>query len=260
MSSLEARDLTFAYGRSEVLRDISLKIPDGRVTALIGANGSGKSTLLRLFARLLRPVGGSVLMDGRPLHDQPTREVARSLAVLPQNSEAPPDLRVSELVLLGRYPHRPRFGSVQRRDREIAEHALARCGLAELAERTLGTLSGGQRRLAWIAMALAQETGVLLLDEPTAALDIAHSLEIMDLLRSLSRDGQTIVVAIHDLPLAARYADHLVALTADRQLLAGTATELLTPDILRRVYGVDVAVVPDPRTGAPLCIPYRSTP
>ncbi len=261
MSPLEACNLTFAYGDSDVLREVSLKIPAGQVTALIGANGSGKSTLLRLFARLLRPGAGRVLLDGRPLHDLPTRAVARALAVLPQNPEAPSDLRVSELVLLGRYPHRPRFGGVQRRDREIAERALARCGVADLASRALGTLSGGQRRLAWIAMALAQETGVLLLDEPTAALDIAHALEVMDLLRSLSREGgQTIVVAIHDLSLAARYADHLVAVTADRQILAGSPVDLLTPAILRRVFQVDVVVVPDPRTGTPLCIPYRSTP
>jgi iron complex transport system ATP-binding protein len=261
MSSLEACDLAFAYGREQVLREVSLQIPDGKVTALIGANGSGKSTLLRLFARLLRPGGGSVLLDGRPLHDLPTRQVARELAVLPQNPEAPPDLTVSQLALLGRYPHRSRFGGVQRRDREIVERALARCGLAGLAERTLGTLSGGQRRLAWIAMTLAQETGVLLLDEPTAALDIAHALEVMDLLRALSRDGgQTIVVAIHDLPLAARYADHVVAVTADRQILAGSPADLLTPETLRRIYQVEVVVVPDPRTGMPLCIPYRSTP
>ena len=261
MSSLEACDLAFSYGDSEVLRKVSLTIPDGKVTALIGANGSGKSTLLRLFARLLRPIEGGVLMDGHPLHDLPTRQVARSLAVLPQNPEAPPDLCVAELALLGRYPHRPRFGGVQRRDREIAERALARCGLNELAQRALGTLSGGQRRLAWIAMALAQETGVLLLDEPTAALDIAHALEVMDLLRSLSGDGgQTIVVAIHDLSLAARYADHLVAMTTDRQILTGTPAELLTPETLRRVYRLDAVVMPDPRTGTPLCIPYRSTP
>ena len=261
MSPLSTKDLGFSYGEDPLFRDLSVHVPPGKVTSLIGANGSGKSTLLRLLSRLLRPDSGAVLLDGASIHELPTRVVAQSLAVLPQGPEAPADLRVRELALLGRYPHRRGLGGPRREDRDAADRALARCGISELADRPLATLSGGQRQLAWISMALAQETGLLLLDEPTAALDVAHAIDVLDLLRGLSRDGShTVVMALHDLNLAARYSDHLIAITPERSILPGTPQEVLTPDTLQRVFGVAFEVLKDPRSGAPVCLPYRKEP
>lgn len=258
MSQVEMRGVSFSYGAAPLFQDLSLRLTAGKVTSLIGANGSGKSTLLRLLARLLRPGSGSIFLDGRDVAEIPARQLAQKLSILPQNPEAPEDLRVGELVLLGRFPHRRPWGGATRRDRDVVAHSLERCGLSALADRTLGTLSGGQRQLAWIAMALAQETGTILLDEPTASLDAAHALEVLDLLQSLSvKEAHTVVLALHEINLAARYSDELIAIARDGVILKGPPREVLTAETMREVFGVDAEVLQDPRTGTPVVLSYR---
>lgn len=256
MSTLQTQQLTLGYDAAPVVTDLDLVLPDGKITALIGPNGCGKSTLLRGIARLLKPRSGAVYLDGEQIFKLPTRELARRLGVLPQGPTAPEGLTVRDLVAQGRYPHQRMFQQWSVDDERITQRALSITGMDDLATRPLDALSGGQRQRAWIAMALAQDTPTLLLDEPTTFLDLAHQLEVLHLLQTLNAEGRTIVMVIHDLNQAARYADHIVAMYAGRVAVAGSPHEVMTTTMLREVFGIEADIVPDPRTGAPLCIPY----
>ena len=256
MPRLHTHNLSLGYDR-RVVSELSLELPVGKITALVGANGSGKSTILRALARLLKPTSGAAYLDGKAIHELPTRQVARRLALLPQHPDAPEDLTVLELVSYGRFPHRGVLSSPTLDDQRAVRQALAQTGMTALTERPVGTLSGGQRQRAWIALALAQETGVLLLDEPTTHLDMAHQLEVLELLETLNRDeGRTTVMVVHDLNHASRYAQHLVAIVDGKVAKAGTPAQVMTPETLRRVFAVEADIVADPRSGVPLCIPY----
>lgn len=254
--SLEARSLTVGYDDTIILDGIELTLPPGHTTGLIGANGSGKSTLLRAMARVLTPRAGAVLLDGADIHRLPSRAVARRLGLLPQDPQAPPGMRVRDLVALGRHPHRRGFGLLTADDRRAIDEALARTALGPLAERAVDSLSGGQRQRAWIALALCQETPVLLLDEPTTFLDIAHQMEVLAVLEALRREGRTLVVVLHDLMQATRHCDHLVALARGKVVAEGSPEAVLTPAIVRDVFGVEATVIPDPCSGRPLVIPH----
>jgi iron complex transport system ATP-binding protein len=253
--SLVARGLTLAYGDRAVVRSLDLEIPPERITAVVGANASGKSTLLKGLARLLRPAAGTVTLDGEDVARLAPRELARRLGLLAQAPAAPDALTVAELVARGRYPHTGLLRPWSDQDRERVEWALAATGASELRDRLLDELSGGQRQRAWIAMALAQDTGLLLLDEPTTYLDMAHQIEVLDLLAELGGAGRTIVMVLHDLNHACRYADHLVALRDGEVYAAGAPVEIVDAELVQAVFGVRAQVLRDPASGAPHCIP-----
>jgi iron complex transport system ATP-binding protein len=254
---LRADDLAVAYGERSVLEGLGLGIERGRVTALIGPNGSGKSTLLRTMARLLEPSAGVVHLDGEDLHRLPAREVARRLAILPQAPATPASLTVGELVEQGRFPHAGALRMLRRQDHEAVHRALADTGMEAYAGRSIDELSGGERQRAWIALALAQDAPILLLDEPTTFLDLGHQLDLLELVARLNRTRElTVLVVLHDLNLAAAYADRLVALAQGRIVADGAPAEVLTEELVARVFGVRSTIVTDPVTGAPVCLPY----
>ncbi|MET3926325.1 ABC transporter ATP-binding protein [Devosia sp. 2618] len=256
LDRLHADRLSVGYPGVVILDKVSASIPDGKITALIGANGSGKSTLLRTLGRVLDPLDGTVLLDGKNIVTSPRKAVARLLALLPQSPIAPDGLTVRQLCRFGRYPHKGFLSQPSAHDEEVVEQSLAAAGLLDLAERPLHRLSGGQRQRAWIAMALAQETPILLLDEPTTYLDIAHQMEVLQLLRQLNAEqGRTVVMVMHDLNHAAQYAHHIIAVADGGILAAGSPTELLTPDLILKVFGVSATVIPHPIDGTPLCLP-----
>ncbi|SEP77990.1 ABC transporter ATP-binding protein [Microlunatus flavus] len=253
---LEAQGLVLAYGDRPVVDDLSVAIPDGRITVVVGANGCGKSTLLRGMARLVTPVRGAVLLDGKSVHRTPSKEVARVLGLLPQAPVAPEGITVTDLVGRGRYPHQGWFRHWTAADDEAVARALEATGTTELADRRIEDMSGGQRQRVWIAMALAQETDVLLLDEPTTYLDLAHQIEVLDLLTDLNRQrGTTIVVVMHDLNLACRYADHVIAMTDGAVTAQGAPRAVVTPELVQRVFGIASVVVDDPLSGTPTVVP-----
>ena len=254
--SLSAEGLTLAYGDRVIVDDLELHVPPGRITAIVGANGCGKSTLLRALARLISPKAGQVVLDGKALHARPSKEVARTLGLLPQSPIAPEGIAVADLVGRGRHPHQKLLARWSARDYEVVAQSLSATGTDDLADRSVDELSGGQRQRVWIAMALAQETDILLLDEPTTFLDVAHQVEVLDLLTDLNRDrGTTIVMVLHDMNLAARYADHLFALRAGRVIASGAPGEIMTSELIREVFDLDALVVPDPVSGAPIVLP-----
>ena len=253
---LEASALTLGYADTDVVRQLDLRVPTGKVTVIVGANACGKSTLLRGLARLLRPRSGSVLLDGAAIHRLPTKQVARTLGLLPQNPIAPEGVTVADLVARGRHPHHGAFGRWTSEDDRAVGEALVLTDTLELADRVVDELSGGQRQRVWIAMALAQGTDLLLLDEPTTYLDVAHQVEMLDLLAELNqRHGTTIVMVLHDLNLSARYADHLVALHTGRVVAEGAPREVVTEDVVRTVFGLDSRVIDDPVSHTPLVVP-----
>ncbi len=254
--TLAAQHLVAGYGVRTVVDGIDLTIPAGQVTAIIGANACGKSTLLKTLARLLTPSGGNVLLDGSDIHRLPTRQLARSLGLLPQSPIAPEGIVVADLVGRGRHPHQRWFGGTSGADDKAVAEALAATGIADLADRNVDELSGGQRQRVWVAMALAQQTDILLLDEPTTFLDVTHQVEILDLLTDLNRQrGTTIVMVLHDINLAARYADHMVAVHEGRVVASDSPAAIITPDLVRQVFGLDSLVVTDPVSGAPMVLP-----
>jgi iron complex transport system ATP-binding protein len=254
--SLAARDLTLGYDGVTAVDGLSVEVPPGRVTVIVGANACGKSTLLRGLSRLLRPSSGSVLLDGRSIHDRPTREVARLLGLLPQSPVAPEGITVTDLVGRGRYPHQGWFRRWTPEDDEAVAEALSMTSMTDLAGRCVDELSGGQRQRVWIAMALAQQTDLLLLDEPTTFLDVAHQVEVLDVITDLNRTrGTTVVIVLHDLNLAARYADHLVAMRQGTVVASGAPTEVVTEQLVSDVFGMECRVVPDPVSGTPLVVP-----
>lgn len=252
---LEIRGAELGYRDCRVMDDLSVTLPEGRITAIIGPNGSGKSTILHALGRILRPRRGTVLLDGRSIHEHPTREVARILALLPQDPRAPEGLTVRELVSFGRFPYRDWFDAEAPEDGRYVWEAIEAVGLEDLADRQVSTLSGGQRQRAWIAMALAQQTELILLDEPTTFLDLGHQLEVLDLLQRLNRQqAKTIVMALHDLNLAARYADFIIVVADGGILAAGHPDSVITPEVLQQAFGIEVEVIEDPRRGTPICI------
>jgi iron complex transport system ATP-binding protein len=253
---LSAERLTLAYGERAVVHELELAIERGQVTAVVGPNGCGKSTLLRALGRLLAPRAGAVLLDGRAIGTLPTKEVAKRLGLLPQSPIAPDGLVVEDLVARGRYPHQRIFRQWSAQDEAAVDAALAATGTSDLRERPLDELSGGQRQRAWIAMTLAQQTEILLLDEPTTFLDLAHQIEILDLLADLVADhGRTVVMVLHDLNQACRYADRLVAMRDGRVHRSGPPAEVVDAELVREVFGLSAQVIADPVTGTPLCLP-----
>jgi len=254
--TLTAESVTLGYGDRTIVDSLDLALPPGRVTAIVGANACGKSTLLKAMARLLTPSTGQVLLDGKSIHRLPTKQVARVLGLLPQSPIAPDGIAVSDLVSRGRHPHQGALSRWTSTDDAAVARALEATDVTHLADRPVDELSGGQRQRVWIAMALAQETDVLLLDEPTTFLDISHQIDVLDLLTDLNRDrGTTVAMVLHDLNLAARYADHLVAMAQGEVIAAGDPSDVLTEETVRRVFGLDSRVVPDPLTGRPMVIP-----
>ncbi|WP_371528567.1 ABC transporter ATP-binding protein [Streptomyces sp. NBC_01283] len=253
---LSARELTLAYEDREVVHELDLAVPDGKVTVIVGPNACGKSTTLRALGRLLKPKRGAVLLDGEALAKLPTKKIAQQIGLLPQTPVAPEAITVADLVARGRQPHQHWWQQWSEEDERAVREAMERTDVATLAERSVDELSGGQRQRVWIAMALAQETELLLLDEPTTYLDIAHQVEVLDLVRQLNHDrGRTVVVVLHDLNQAARYADHLVAMRTGRIVAEGAPADVVTEDLVRDVFGLECVVVPDPVTGSPLVVP-----
>jgi len=253
---LAAEALTLAYGDRTIVERLDLRVPPGRITAIVGANGCGKSTLLRALARLLSPREGQVVLDGRALHTRPSKEVARTLGLLPQSPIAPEGIAVADLVGRGRHPHQKLLARWNERDYTVVAQSLAATGIADLADRSVDELSGGQRQRAWIAMALAQETDILLLDEPTTFLDVAHQVEVLDLLTDLNRErGTTIVMVLHDMNMAARYADHLFAMRDGTLVASGPPSTVMTSELIREVFDLDAVVIPDPVSGSPIVLP-----
>lgn len=257
-TSLAAESVTLAYDGTEILRDLSVQIEPGSFTVIIGPNACGKSTLLRGLSRLLAPRAGRVVLDGRAIAELPAKEVARRLGLLPQTAIAPEGITVRELVGRGRYPHQGLFRQWSSADDVAVDEALAATATTELASRPVDALSGGQRQRVWVAMVLAQETGLLLLDEPTTFLDVAHQVELMELFAELNERGRTIVAVLHDLNHAARYASRIVAMRGGRILAEGTPAEVITSARVHEVFGLANVVVDDPITGGPLVVPLRA--
>jgi len=249
-------NLSLSYDKDTIIvHELNLRIRQGAITALVGPNGCGKSTLLRGLSRLLKPVSGGVYLDGGDIHTMNAKDLARQLGILPQSPIAPDGLTVHELVAQGRYPHQSWFRQWSREDERIVQEALDITNLTLFADRPVDTLSGGQRQRAWIAMALAQQTDVLLRDEPTTYLDLAYQMDVLDLLDDLNAAGRTIVMVLHDLNQAARYADTMIALRGGQIVAQGTPVQVMTPDTISQVFGLKAQVVPDPITGTPLCVP-----
>lgn len=253
---LSAERVHLAYEHVEVATDLSLAVPNGRITAIVGPNACGKSTLLRALSRLLTPREGVVTLDGQAIHRLPTREVATRLGLLPQTPTAPDGITVTDLVSRGRYPHQRWYRRFTTHDRDAIAAAMEATGVVDLADRQVDELSGGQRQRVWIAMALAQGTRIMLCDEPTTFLDLAHQIEVLDLLTDLNRDeGRTVVLVLHDLNHAARYAHHIVAMADGRVMAHGPPADVVTEPLVQEVFGVASRVVPDPVTGTPMVVP-----
>lgn len=253
---LETKDVRLGYDGREIVPGLSVRIPPGSFTVIVGPNACGKSTLLRAMARLLPPQAGAVLLDGRSVQEMPTKEVASVLGILPQSPTAPDGITVADLVGRGRYPHQGFFRRWTSEDDHAVAEALLSTDVLELADRPVDELSGGQRQRVWIAMALSQRTDILLLDEPTTFLDVSHQLDVLDLLTDLNRSrGVTMVAVLHELNLACRYADHLIAMADGRIVAEGAPTEVVTEELVTEVFGMRCSVVPDPASGTPMVVP-----
>ncbi|MER5491147.1 ABC transporter ATP-binding protein [Streptomyces sp. NPDC002490] len=252
---LAARDVTLGYARHPVAEHLDVAVPDGSFTVIIGPNACGKSTLLRALSRLLAPTAGQVVLDGRPIAEYRSKEVARRLGLLPQTSLAPDGITVAELVARGRYPHQKLTRQWTPDDEKAVAEAMAATSVTELSGRPVDELSGGQRQRVWVAMVLAQQTPVLLLDEPTTFLDLAHQIDLLELFTDLHLAGRTLVAVLHDLNHAARYATHLIALREGRVVAEGPPEQVMTADLVREVFDLPCRVVPDPETGTPMVVP-----
>ncbi|EKY1942528.1 iron-enterobactin ABC transporter ATP-binding protein [Cronobacter turicensis] len=255
-SRLTGEALTLGYGDFRVADGLNVAIPDGKFTAIIGPNGCGKSTLLRTLSRLMKPLGGQVRLDGEAIQHFATKEVARRIGLLAQNASAPGDITVQELVARGRYPHQPLFTRWRDEDERAVQNAMDATGVTALADQSVDTLSGGQRQRAWIAMVLAQETSILLLDEPTTWLDISHQIDLLELLSALNREqGYTLAAVLHDLNQACRYANHLIALRDGKIIAEGAPSEIVDAALIEAIYGLRCMIIEDPVAGTPLVVP-----
>jgi iron complex transport system ATP-binding protein len=255
--ALKGESVRVGYGERAVIEGLSLQVKHKEITALVGPNGSGKSTLLKTLARLLKPSAGAVYLDGKIITKMPTSEVAREIAILPQGPVAPAGLTVSELVEQGRYPHAGPLRMLRQQDYNHIAEALELTDMQQFANRALDSLSGGERQRAWVALALAQATPVLLLDEPTTFLDIGHQLEVLELVKKLNIEKEmTIILVLHDLNQAARYAHRMIALNEGKIVADGSPAEVLTPGLLAEVFGVHAHIIQDPVRGTPVCLPY----
>ncbi|KOU47455.1 ABC transporter [Streptomyces sp. MMG1522] len=252
---MAARGVTVGYGDRTVIDGLDVTIPPGVITTIIGPNGCGKSTLLRTLSRLLRPTGGTVVLDGEDIGRLRTRDVAKKLGLLPQAPVAPDGLTVADLVARGRHPHQSWLRQWSSDDADVVRRALAMTGVADLAERPVDSLSGGQRQRVWISMTLAQGTDLLLLDEPTTYLDLAHAIDVLDLVDDLHESGRTVVMVLHDLNLATRYSDHLVVMRAGAVLAQGHPGDVITAELLHEAFGLRARVVEDPVGDRPLIVP-----
>ena len=264
MTDLTARlrgdSLTLGYGKKVVADNLSVAIPDGHFTAIIGPNGCGKSTLLRTLSRLMTPTQGHVYLDGEQIQRFNSKEVARRIGLLAQNATTPGDITVQELVSRGRYPHQPLFTRWRQEDDRAVQRAMQATGVADLALQSVDTLSGGQRQRAWIAMVLAQETAIMLLDEPTTWLDISYQIDVLELLSELNREqGYTLAAVLHDLNQACRYATHLIALRDGKMVAQGAPKEIVTAELIEAVYGLRCMIIEDPVAHTPLVVPLGRT-
>lgn len=256
LTRLRGENLTLGYGKKTVAEDLHVAIPDGHFTAIIGPNGCGKSTLLRTLSRLMTPLHGNVFLDGEQIQRYASKEVARRVGLLAQNATTPGDITVQELVARGRYPHQPLFTRWRKEDEAAVIKAMLATGITDLAAQSVDTLSGGQRQRAWIAMVLAQETSIMLLDEPTTWLDISHQIDLLELLSDLNRtQGFTLAAVLHDLNQACRYATHLIALRDGKIVAEGAPKEIVTPELIERIYGMRCMIIDDPVAGTPLVVP-----
>ncbi|MFB9524365.1 ABC transporter ATP-binding protein [Streptomyces cremeus] len=256
MQRLAAESVTLGYDERVIAENLSVTIPDNSFTVVVGPNACGKSTLLRALSRMLKPARGRVLLDGQVIQSMPAKKVARTLGLLPQSSVAPDGITVADLVARGRYPHQGLLRQWSPQDERIVEESMAATGVGELAERYVDELSGGQRQRVWIAMALAQQTPLLLLDEPTTFLDIQHQIDVLDLCAELHEtQGRTLVAVLHDLNHAARYATHLIAMRDGEVVAEGAPSQIVTAELVERVFGLRCQVIEDPETGTPLVVP-----
>ena len=256
VARLRGEALTLAYGKKTIAESLDVTIPDGHFTAIIGPNGCGKSTLLRTLSRLMTPTHGHVYLDGEEIQRYASKEVARRIGLLAQNATTPSDISVQELVARGRYPHQPLFTRWRQEDEDAVQRAMQATGIVELANQSVDTLSGGQRQRAWIAMVLAQDTAIMLLDEPTTWLDISHQIDLLELLSELNRErGFTLAAVLHDLNQACRYATHLIALREGKIVAEGAPQEIVTAELIEAVYGLRCMIIDDPVAHTPLVVP-----
>ncbi|MCR8849747.1 ABC transporter ATP-binding protein [Rossellomorea sp. SC111] len=258
MVRLYTNDLNIGYGDRLIVKDLSVEFPDKRITTIIGSNGCGKSTLLKAITRIISHQSGNVVLDGQNISKGDTKELAKKMAILPQTPESASGLTVGELVSYGRFPHQKGMGRLTKKDYDVINWALEVTGTHEFKYREVDALSGGQRQRVWIAMALAQETDIIFLDEPTTYLDMAHQLEVLELLQKLNQEQErTIVMVLHDLNQAARFADYIVALKEGEIVKSGSCEEVITHDVLKKVFHIDAEIGRDPRTNKPMCITYN---
>lgn len=258
-NSLKANNISVGYGDGNILNSVNISIPENKISVILGSNGSGKSTLLKTFCRLLAPNEGSITLNGTSLKVINSKEIAKTIGLLPQNLIAPEGIKVAELVSRGRYPHRKFMAPLSAKDYKAIEDAMCAMKITDLADRSVDELSGGQRQRVFIALALAQETDILFLDEPTTYLDIAYQVEILDLLKELNQKRKTtIVMVLHDINLSSKYADYIFATKNGQLIKEGTPAEIITPANIRDIYGIESVVVPDPLSGSPFIIPASS--
>ena len=259
MNSLKAESINLSYGKKKIIKNLDIDIAKGKITILIGANGSGKSTLLRSLSRLMKPDNGQIVLNGKDIFNLSTKEVAKNLSILPQSPNAPEGMTVFQLIKQGRYPYQSLLQQWSKEDERLVNKALNETGMYDLKNRTVDSLSGGQRQRAWIAMTLAQNTEIILLDEPTTYLDLAHQIEILDLLDKLNKkEDRTIVMVLHDLNLAFRYADYIVAIKEKNIYVEGKPYEVVTPQMIRNVFDMKCRIINDPVSDTPLCIPVSN--
>lgn len=259
--TLEAKQLHVGYDKKQVLEDLSVTIPDGKITVIIGANACGKSTLLKTYARLLQPKKGEILLDGKNIHNENTKELAKIIGLLPQSPIAPEGIRVSDLVARGRFPHQGFMSALKEKDYKAIQDALTMMKISDLADRSIDELSGGQRQRVWIAMALAQQTDILFLDEPTTYLDITYQIEILDLLKELNEVKKTtIIMVLHDINLSARYADHIIALKQGSLIAEGKPSDVVNETLIKTVFDLKCMIMEDPFSHTPIVIPKGKYP
>lgn len=257
INSITTKQLDISYDEALIVKALDMQIPHGKITSIIGPNGCGKSTVLKAIGRILKPKNGMVYLSGDDIRKLSTKDIAKKMAILPQTPTAPSGLTVSELVAYGRFPHQRGFGKLTPEDKKIVQWALSVTKLKEFENREVDTLSGGQRQRVWIAMALAQQTDLILLDEPTTYLDLAHQLEVLELLHDLNRrQGCTIAMVLHDLNLAARFSDYMIAIRGGKIIKHGKPEEVMTAKVLKEAFSIDAQIVQEPRTKRPVCLTY----